>query len=146
VFSGFLPATGAARKRALAALDGPHPVVLYEAPHRIERTFADLLERFGPAREIVIGRELTKKFEDVTRLKLGEAAAWLDGAPHRRQGEFVLVLGPGAERPKGSGADPEATLALLLEALPPSEAARIAARLTGVPKGELYRRALARRK
>jgi 16S rRNA (cytidine1402-2'-O)-methyltransferase len=146
LFAGFLPAAGATRKRALAALDGPHPVVLYEAPHRIERTLADLLERFGPARELLIGRELTKKFEEVARLTLGEAAGWLAGAPHRQQGEFVLVLGPGAEKPKGMGADPETTLALLLEALPPSEAARIAARLTGVPKSELYRRALARRK
>ena len=139
-FAGFLPAGGAARRKALAALDMPWPVVLYEAPHRIAQTLADLLERLGPERELVIGRELTKKFEEVARLALGEAARWL-AVPHRQQGEFVLVLAPGAGK-AAHEVDPQRALEVLLEALPPSEAARLAARITGAAKNELYRRAL----
>jgi 16S rRNA (cytidine1402-2'-O)-methyltransferase len=143
-FAGFLPTTGAARKKALDALDMPWPVVLYEAPHRIALTVSDLARRLGPDREIVIGRELTKKFEEIARLPLGEAAQWLE-APHRQQGEFVLVLAPGEEK-RGEGIDADRVLAVLLEALAPSEAAKLAARITGLPKNLLYRKALERAK
>ena len=139
-FAGFLPASGAARKKALAELDLPWPVVLYEAPHRIGETLADLAGRLGAEREVVICRELTKKFEEVARLPLGEARRWLE-APHRGQGEFVLVLAPGVHKPAQS-VDAERVLAVLLETLAPSEAAKLAARITGIGKNDLYRRAL----
>jgi 16S rRNA (cytidine1402-2'-O)-methyltransferase len=147
LFAGFLPATRGARRKALQALDLPWPVVLYEAPHRIAETLADLAERFGPARELAICRELTKKFEEVVRLPLGEAVGWLGQRPQRSQGEFVLVLepGPGSEQP-AAGMDADAVLDLLLGSLKPSEAAKLAARITGVPKNELYRKALDRGK
>jgi 16S rRNA (cytidine1402-2'-O)-methyltransferase len=142
LFAGFLPATRGARRKALEALEVPWPVVLYEAPHRIADTLADLAERFGPLRELAICRELTKKFEEVARLPLGEAAGWLAARPERSQGEFVLVLEPGAEQPQGSSLDADAVLELLLEALAPSEAAKLAARITGASKNELYRKAI----
>jgi 16S rRNA (cytidine1402-2'-O)-methyltransferase len=145
LFAGFLPASGGARRKALDALDAPWPVVLYEAPHRIERTLQDLLERFGAEREVAIGRELTKKFEEVARLPLGEAQAWLQASAQRVQGEFALVLAPGAGKDDRPAADPELVLDALLEALAPSEAARNAARITGMPKNALYKQALARR-
>jgi 16S rRNA (cytidine1402-2'-O)-methyltransferase len=145
LFAGFLPATRAARRKALAALKTALPVVLYEAPHRVLETVQDLAERFGTEREIVIARELTKKFEEVARIRLGEASAWLSAGPHRQQGEFVLVLASAEER-----ADPlaegERVLALLLDSLPASEAARLAARITGAPRNALYRLALERSK
>jgi len=140
-FAGFLPAAGVARRKALENLDLPVPVVIYEAPHRIAETVADLVAQFGEARELVIGRELTKKFEEVARMALGDAAAWLQARKERAQGEFVLVLAPGAERAR-QGADADKVLGLLMESLPPSEAARLAAKITGVPKNELYRKAL----
>lgn len=143
-FAGFLPASGAARKKALEALDMPWPVVLYEAPHRISQTLSQLAQRLGPDREVAICRELTKKFEEVARLRLGEAAKWLE-APHRQQGEFVLVLAPGGEKAPDS-IDAERVLDVLLEALAPSEAAKLAARITGVPKNVLYRKAVERAK
>lgn len=145
LFAGFLPAARAARRKALEELDVPWPVILYEAPHRIAEAVADLAQRFGAAREIVIARELTKKFEEIARLPLGEARAWLDAGPHRRQGEFVLVLAPG-ERKAPAALEAERVLAVLSEALAPSEAARIAARITGIPRAALYRKALERRK
>lgn len=143
LFAGFLPAAPAARRKALEGLELPYPVVLYEAPHRIAETLQDLAARFGPEREIVIARELTKKFEEVARLPLAETAAWLAAQPHRAQGEFALVLAPGTQK-DAAAADAERTLEVLLEALAPSEAARLAARITGAPKRLLYRMALNR--
>ena len=145
VFAGFLPAGRSARRKALEALDLPWPVVLYEAPHRIAETLEDLLERFGPAREVAIGRELTKMFEEVARLPLGEVRAWLAGRPQRAQGEFVIVLQAGAA-PVAATLDAGRVLDALLEALSPSDAARLAARITGAPRNSLYRKALGRRK
>jgi 16S rRNA (cytidine1402-2'-O)-methyltransferase len=145
LFAGFLPASAAARRKALAELDVPWPVVLYEAPHRIAATLGDLAAQFGAEREVLIARELTKKFEELARLPLGRAADWLAERPEREQGEFVLVLAPGAERP-ASMLDAERVLQVLSETLAPSEAAKLAARITGLPKSELYRKALARAK
>jgi 16S rRNA (cytidine1402-2'-O)-methyltransferase len=145
LFAGFLPAARSARRKALEALEVPWPVVIYEAPHRIGETLDDLAQRFGDKRQILVGRELTKKFEEVARLPLGEAAAWLAAHAQRVQGEFVLVLEPGNEQKKTT-VDAEAVLEALLEALAPSEAARLAARITGAPKNVLYRKAIERRK
>ena len=145
LFAGFLPATAAARRKALEELDLPYPVVIYEAPHRIVEALEDLAARFGPEREIVIGRELTKKFEEVVRLPLAQAPAWIGGQPHRIQGEFVLVLAPG-EPKTGTVKDAERALGVLLEEFSPSDAARLAARITGVSKRILYRKALERAK
>jgi 16S rRNA (cytidine1402-2'-O)-methyltransferase len=145
LFAGFLPAAKGARRKALEALELPWPLVLYEAPHRIAETLEDLRARFGEEREVLIARELTKKFEEVVRLPLGQAAGWLAGEAHRRQGEFVLVLAPGEATPPAA-LDAGRVLETLLEALPPSEAAKLAARLTGAPRKELYRKALERAK
>jgi 16S rRNA (cytidine1402-2'-O)-methyltransferase len=120
-------------------------VVLYEAPHRIDATLQDLAGRFGAEREIVVARELTKKFEEVARLPLGSARDWLAQRRERQLGEFVLVLAPG-EPTREAGLDAERVLQVLLEALAPSEAARLAAKITGQPKNALYRKALERGK
>jgi 16S rRNA (cytidine1402-2'-O)-methyltransferase len=139
-FAGFLPKG----KNSLAALDVPWPVILYESPHRVLATVTALLERFGPERELVIARELSKKFEEVGRMRLAEAPAWLAAGPHRQQGEFVLVLGPGEAR--RTAVDAERVLGLLLEALPAAEAAKLAAKITGAPRKELYALAVKRAK
>lgn len=142
LYVGFLPAKPA---KALAALDDALPLIFYEAPHRVAATVAALLERFGPERELVVARELTKKFEEVARMKLADAPAWLEAGPHRQQGEFVLVLGPGVAKERAAAIDAEQVLGLLLESLPPSEAAKLAARITGAPRNALYKQALARK-
>jgi 16S rRNA (cytidine1402-2'-O)-methyltransferase len=144
-FAGFLPASGADRREALEGLRLPCPVILYEAPHRILKTIGDLAEQLGCDREVAIGRELTKKFEEFVRLPLGQAKAWIEQSPHRQQGEFVLVLAAGEAR-TGRVMDDDKVLDALLESLPPSDAARLAARITGSPKNALYRKALARAK
>jgi len=143
LYVGFLPPKPA---KALAALDDALALIFYEAPHRVAATVAALLARFGPERELVVARELTKKFEEVARMKLADAPAWLEAGPHRQQGEFVLVLGPGVAKQADSALDAGKVLGLLLEALPASEAAKLAARITGAPRNALYKEALARAK
>jgi len=141
LYVGFLPAKPA---KAIAALDDALPLIFYEAPHRVAATVAALLERFGPDRELVVARELTKKFEEIARMPLRDAPAWLEAGPHRQQGEFVLVLGPGAANEGAPALDPGKVLGILLESLPASEAAKLAARITGAPRNALYKEALAR--
>jgi len=139
-FVGFLPA---GRKNAIEALDVPWPVILYEAPHRVLATVSALLERLGPERELAIAREISKKFEEIARMRLADAPAWLAAGPHRQQGEFVLVLGPGEPR-SAKSIDAERVLEILLKKLPPGEAAGLASQITGVPRKALYASALKR--
>ena len=145
LFVGFLPPKPVARRKALDALESACPVIFYEAPHRVRETLEDLHLRYGAEREVVIARELSKKFEEVARLPLGQASAWLDAQAHREQGEFVLVLGPAAAAAPDLD-EGDRALDVLLDVLPPSEAARLAARISGVPRNALYRRALKRGK
>ncbi len=148
-FAGFPPSKAAARQRWLrswAAL--PAPVVMFESPHRLQAALADLLEICGPQRPLTVARELTKRFEEIATFPLGEAAGWLQADPHRTQGEFVLILHAAPQEEGGADTDPQADALLdaLLETLSVRDAARVAARATGLPRDVLYNRALARKK
>jgi 16S rRNA (cytidine1402-2'-O)-methyltransferase len=94
-FAGFLPRKGPERAVRLTELAGSGmTAVLYEAPHRVARTVADLAETCGPSRPFVAARELTKLHEEVWRGTLGEALSWLASAAGPRRGEWVLLIGP----------------------------------------------------
>lgn len=141
VFAGFLPAKGGPRRAKLEALAaGPWAIVLFEAPHRIAQTLGDLHVALGE-RDVVICRELTKRFESITRLPLAGARAWVEADQDRRRGEFVLVIeGRPAER--AAGLDPRAVLETLLGELPLKQAVALAAKLTGARRNDLYALAL----
>ena len=146
-FVGFLPAQAKARRALLSTLEGlPMALVFYEAPHRVRATAAELAASLGPDRDLVVARELTKAFEAVTRVRLGDAADWFAGDANRERGEFVLVVDAPAEtsRDEGISADAAAWLDALLRELPPSRAARIVAERTGASRDALYARALER--
>jgi 16S rRNA (cytidine1402-2'-O)-methyltransferase len=149
VFEGFLPAKAAARRDALARLrTESRTLVFYEAPHRLVATLQDLADAFGAERSAAIGRELTKRFECVYRGTLGELAQRSAGDADMSRGELVLVVAGLAAEAADARAErdreAERVLGVLLEELPVSQAARIAAQLTGVGRSELYARALAR--
>lgn len=142
---GFLPAQGSARRSALAAAAvATDAVVLFEAPHRIERLGGELAAA-APQRRVTLGRELTKQFETVATLPAAELPAWLAADADRRRGEFVLVLH--AQPPAPVDADAlsplaEHALQLLLAELPLKQAVRLAAAITGASRNALYAKAL----
>lgn len=91
VFEGFLPRKGSGRSERLAEMVlERRTVLLYEAPHRLERTLTDLIASCGPDRRVAFGRELTKLHEEFWRGTLGEALARC--AEVEPRGEYVIVL------------------------------------------------------
>ncbi|MBV8625621.1 MAG: 16S rRNA (cytidine(1402)-2'-O)-methyltransferase [Herbaspirillum sp.] len=141
-FVGFLPAKTRQRETALQELVALEAaLVFYEAPHRIIETVQSMLQVFGPQRQIVLARELTKLFEEIHRCPLGEALAWLEQDANRQRGEFVVLL-EGAQAVDGEDADAERVLRILLAELPVKQAAALAAQITGQKKNALYDRAL----
>lgn len=145
LFVGFLPSKSAQRRQAIAELAGePAALVIYEAPHRILETVADLAETLPGERTVVIAREVTKLFETIHALPLAEALAWLQADPNHQRGEFVLMISGATAAP--ADAEGERVLKLLLaEGLPVKQAAKLAAAISGGSKNELYQRALALR-
>ncbi|MBL8443922.1 MAG: 16S rRNA (cytidine(1402)-2'-O)-methyltransferase [Zoogloeaceae bacterium] len=142
LFVGFLPAKSGARRAAIEALRAQTPtLVMYESPHRIAESLADLAATLEPTREIVIARELTKLHEQVVRLTLGDALAWLQSDPNHARGEFVLLI-EGAPAREGLDLETERVLSLLLAELPLKTAARLASEITRQPRNALYARAL----
>ena len=91
VFEGFIPRSGQERTSRIAEIaDERRTVVLYEAPHRLERTLADLEVACGPLRQVVVARELTKMHEDICRSTLHEAVQ--HARQHEPRGEYVIVI------------------------------------------------------
>jgi 16S rRNA (cytidine1402-2'-O)-methyltransferase len=148
-FVGFLPNKPKARTEAIAGLASlDHAWVLYEAPHRIADTLAALAAGLPAARRLLVGRELTKLFEETPVMTVAEGPAWLAAEPTRAKGEFVLVVqGAGKAVADADAPDAEAqrVLSLLLAELPAKRAAKLAAAITGAGTDALYRLALAQR-
>lgn len=143
VFAGFLSAKAGERQQAVEALQQEHrAVVLLEAPHRIG-VLAEALAPLGE-RELTVGRELTKQFEEVATVTCAGFPAWLAASPQRSRGEFVLALHPvPVQRDEAEG---QRVLELLLTELPTKTAVKLAAEITGASRNELYEAALAMKK
>ncbi len=142
VFEGFLPRKGSGRSERLAAVAAERrTVVLYEAPHRLARTLADLAEVCGPDRRVVLARELTKLHEELWRGRLADAVARCDEVEPR--GEHVVVLDGAPATPP---AEDDAILAALAAAREGGASTRDAvdavAAALGVPRRRVYRLAL----
>jgi 16S rRNA (cytidine1402-2'-O)-methyltransferase len=143
LFLGFPPPQAAARRRLLQPLrHAPYAIVVYEAPHRVRETLADLAAELGAQRRLVIGRELTKLHEELHACRLESAHEWLDADPNRERGEFVLVVEPGDDAGDAQRDEGERVLALLLAELPLNQAVKLAASITGAKRNALYQRAL----
>lgn len=142
VFEGFLPVSGSERVERLAALQGEtRTAILYEAPHKLRRTLADLTDALGGERRVSLCRELTKLNEEVFRTTLADAAAYYTDAEPR--GEYVLILAGTVAH--GAQNTPWASLSVaehvdmyIAEGLPKSDAIKKAAKDRGVPKNVVY--------
>lgn len=142
LFGGFPPPKSGKRVSFFEEMRGiPATLVFLESPKRLAKSLADMVRVFGD-RPAAMGRELTKKFEEIRRGALPELAEHFSnaGAP---KGEVVLIVGPpdtGVE-----GADEEDIDALLLRALKSEslkDAVIAVTAATGAPKKQIYARAL----
>jgi len=142
LFAGFLPQKTAARKKRLAELASvPATLVFFESAQRVADSLVDMAEVLGRERAAAVARELTKTFEETRRGHLGALAEAYASAPPPK-GEIVVVVGPPVERAMSTD-DADRLLAALLEDNAVGAAAAEAAAVTGLPRRDLYRRALA---
>jgi 16S rRNA (cytidine1402-2'-O)-methyltransferase len=142
-FEGFLPRKGSERHQRLGEISSRDcTCVLFEAPHRVARTLADLVAVCGPERQVAVGRELTKFHEQVWRGTLGDAVAWVAAAPPK--GEWVLVIAAAsAEASRAKEADIIAALrARLAQGADRRSAVAEVAGVLQVPKREVYQLAV----
>ncbi len=141
LFVGFLPAKGAPRREALGRIERETlPIVLFEAPHRIDRTCADLIAALGD-REVTVVREATKLHEEVRRTRLASLAEALRARGAR--GEYTIVLrGAGEPTSAATPLSPDDIAsryeALLAGGADPREALRAVVRESGRPRREVY--------
>ena len=139
LFEGFLPRTQEKRLKRLQQLsDFPSTLVFYESSHRILHSLEDMLIQFGEDRRVVVARELTKQYETILDQPLGRLLQMMIADTNQQRGEFVVMVAAG-ESPLMEKDSVERVLQALAGEMPPNQAAKIAARISGRPKRDLYR-------
>lgn len=143
-YEGFLPAKSNKRLAVLATLvEDVRTLVFYESPHRVVASLADFQTAFGAEREMVVARELTKKFEQFVSGTVAEVIEYFTENSDKVRGEFVFMLG-GAEEKEAvelSTMD-ELILTLLKQNLPVKQISEIVADYAGIKKKPIYNRVL----
>jgi 16S rRNA (cytidine1402-2'-O)-methyltransferase len=140
LFAGFPPPKSAARRTFLESLKGVRAtLILFEGASRLGASLADMAAVLGP-RPAAVARELTKLHETVVRASLADLAA--NPALAAPKGEVVIVIGAPPDEATTAPEDADAALTEALARLSPADAAREVAAATGLPRRELYARAL----
>ncbi len=143
-FEGFLPARAAARRGRLESLAREaRTLVFYESPQRLAASLADMAAAFGGARRAAVARELTKAHETVYHGDLGDLARRVTEDANMSRGELAVVVEGAADPPPTATEEIDRVLGVLLSSMPASQAAGLAAELTGAPRNDCYRRAVA---
>ncbi len=138
-FEGFLPAKAAARRQRLQALlNESRTLIFYESAHRIEETLIDMVAIFGGQRPACLARELTKLFETVLGDTLEQITASVTASADQRKGEFVLIIGGAPEDTDSQLTEGKRLYEKLKAHMSPSQAAKIAAEISGAPRKALY--------
>jgi 16S rRNA (cytidine1402-2'-O)-methyltransferase len=141
-FEGFLPAKSAARVSRLRELvSEPRTMIFYEAPHRLLEVLRDMAAELGGERASSVSRELTKRFETTYTGTLAQLCEIAEQNADMSRGEIVIVVTGNTVTVSAQSFNADQLLRTLLEELPPSQAAKIAAKLTGEKRGDLYTRA-----
>jgi 16S rRNA (cytidine1402-2'-O)-methyltransferase len=139
-FLGFLPAKEKARAEAIAEVAAIRAtLILYESGPRLSATLAALASGLGD-REAAVAREISKAFEETVTGSLSFLAARYGEAPPK--GEIVIIVAPPGEAPVPNAADADKLLKAALARLPAARAAGEVAKATGLPRRDLYARAL----
>lgn len=143
-FHGFLPASGAARRKILDILKSQTvTLVIYEAPHRIIECVEDIAKVLGENRQITFCRELTKTFETIYTCPASRASSWLQADTNQQRGEFVLLIEAEiAHETQEISAEAQRVLKCLLAELPLKQAVALATEITHLKKNDLYEFAL----
>ena len=143
-FIGFLPHKAKERDSVLSEINlSAQATIFFESPHQIKASLLALSTALKPEREIIIGRELTKKFESIAYLNAGALASWLDNATSLK-GEFIiLVAGDKSSEPRSVEAvELNRWIQVLSEYLGSKEIAKVVAGATGMPQKAAYQLAL----
>jgi len=122
--------------------NGTQTLIFYEAPHRILASVQDMVQVFGAERTVGFAREITKTFETIKKLSLGELVSFIEQDHNQEKGEIVLVVGGAAKEVDLDQLKLDQLLIRLLEDLSVKAASQLAADLTGVKKKIAYQRAL----
>lgn len=140
-FEGFLPAKSKGRKdKFLEIAKVERTCVFYESPHRILDSLDDMLEILGPDREVVLARELTKTFETIQGMPLGELVEWVKADSNQQRGEMALLIhGYRASEDDSIPEEVKRTVTILTKELPLKKAAAMAAEIYNLKKNALYK-------
>ena len=142
-FVGFLPSKTSQRAQLLSRLTSTRAtLIFYEAPHRILESAQALANALDGTRRVVVAREISKLFEQIHRCQLSELHDWLAQAPEHQKGEFVLLVEAAVVSDEPDLSEATRVLTILLEGNSVSQAAALAARITGLKKNALYDLAL----
>lgn len=141
-FEGFPPAKSGARIHFFEKLSTEsRTMVFYVSCHKIIETLRDMLQVFGAQRRVTFARELTKTFETIRRFHLSELLAFVEADEYQRKGEIVLVVE--GEQAKADQSEQLAQcLTILLDEVPVKQAVKLAVKMTGVNKNDVYSTAL----
>jgi 16S rRNA (cytidine1402-2'-O)-methyltransferase len=142
LFAGFLPVKSGARRSALAELAAvPASLIFYESPHRLADSLDDMARVLGAERPAAMARELTKLYEEVRRGRLADLAAHYAAAGPPK-GELVLVIGPPAAAAAPTAGELDQRLGQAMAEMSLRDAAAVVAAATGLPKRDVYARAV----
>ena len=144
-FEGFLPAKPGNRKKVLKTLAHESAtMIFYEAPHRVLACVDDIVEIFGVDHQMTVCRELTKRWETVKCASASDIAEWMRGDSNQQRGEFVLIVAGVVNEESDAEVAEEVRhmLSVLMDNMPVSQAAAVAAKISGLKKNHLYQLAL----
>ncbi|MBN2689110.1 MAG: 16S rRNA (cytidine(1402)-2'-O)-methyltransferase [Gammaproteobacteria bacterium] len=139
IFEGFLPAKAGAREQRLQALEHEvRTMIFYLSPHRIFKVLSDMQAVFGSDREVVVARELTKKFETIKKDNIANIISWLTNDSNQQKGEFVCLVAGAVVDENALMQESERIYKILREELSHKQAVALAAKITGIKKSKLY--------
>jgi len=143
LFAGFPPHKQGPRQRFYEDLRyQSSTLIFYESSHRILASVYDMLGVLGGERQIVMAREITKTFETIHNTSLLELPDWLEADTNQRKGEFVLIVEGMRDEPDTQSIQIEQILQALLSELPVKQASQLTAKITGMKKNQVYKKAL----
>ena len=146
LFHGFLPNKSSQRQKQLNLWLGvEYAVAIYESPHRIVDSISDIVKCLGTTREIVMGREMTKRFETIKKLSAGELLNFVESDSNQQRGEFVLIILPQLKiknTEEQLTAEQIGALNIIAAELPSKKAVNLTNKLFGGNKDLLYQHLL----